>query len=1719
MVEPVESAETTPGAMFLDLLARWKAEPSVGTDDLVAAILPLMQQVRRLHDQGRVAPLDGVDRLRLAEGRELWFAASDGRDAITDPVRIAAIERPPSEGIEITGQVRVVEAGDGVTWDDTTIAARGAEILQPVYCLDYTTWEMAAGHHDALADIFALGMLMASLAARLDFTVREELQRFIAVRRNVQRLNTRIHPVVARLISHMTELRRASRAQDLTAIIDTFEHYLRAETDDFEERIEDLARIDDPAARRRATQDYLRNRLFEISRRNRLVYFKETAGSANLTLGSLPYTLDYRAIRAWQLLVGGERLVSLLDKHHERESWLPLQQHLRFTDYPFLAPTLDKIRLQARSDQKEYGLSQLRLVVAFLRWNNLARDRDERISSPLVLLPVEMRKQPGSDHGYDLLPLASPREAEINPVLRHHLRDAFGIELPETIDLTATEALAELGATLEAAIGRRHSGVTVSLVTKPRIQLIHRTVRRQIEDFNRRRRKTGHGQKDYGGLSYSYEPDIYAPLGLQIFNRSVRTTPAPGREMIGQTAQAAAASRTGEREASRDFYALDQGANADPLSWEIDLTEVTLSNFNYRKMSLVRDYSELRSGRAASHVNFDNLFSSSIRPEMPETSSVPHAERFMVMQSDPSQDGAVLAARGGFSYVIQGPPGTGKSQTIANLLADFAARGRKVLFVCEKRVALDVVHHRLTEAGLADLTCLVHDAREDRKEVIAELKRLYETWRQAASRSVAEKRRQCLEEIDAMLAELAAFSNAMTSPPRGEAEALRTLIGHAIRRDAAPLPLDRAARDALPPWRDMTAARPGLASLEELAARHLPGGMPVHAFVRHLRSDLGRRDDPSRHLTAALAEAGAALDALRRVGGLALGLAPGSEAGIGTLRAQCALAAKLRPLAASDSLAVLDALSPERARLDDAIARLDRRAAELDAAERTNPGWKTRLTPAETAAALAVARNREGSILSLFYGDWRRLKARLAECHPAPIVSYTALLEQLSAEHAARAAHLAEATALADRHGHADLTALQALLADADRLRASPSSPEAAVVAAVVASPPTSARGILALASEAASVERAVAHLDAIFEGYAAETPSRLAERIRELGANADAAADILPRLARIEETAPDLVGAWRRLGLGVADLERATLHESITRAFRADPATASFDAARLSELSTRLGKALSDLRTLNGRHILAECRSRFRQRIAAAQATARSGVDMGVVYREGCRVLEHQFGLTRPSKSLREMLTGDPGQVLRDLKPIWMMSPLSVADTLPFSDDLFDAVIFDEASQIPLEDAVPALYRARQTIIVGDEMQLPPTSFFSSSSNEGDDEPLPDYLAYAVSADSLLTKAAGTLASTRLAWHYRSRHESLISFCNRAFYGGDLNTVPSVKGLQSMPAIAISDVEKGLPAEAALAASVLERPISAHRIEGGAYRNQQNEAEAGYVAALVRALLKKRAGRSIGVVAFSQPQAEAITAAIDRLAADDRKFSDQLETERERMVDGQFAGLFVKNLESVQGDERDIVIVSVGYAPGADGRMRMNFGPINQSGGEKRLNVIFSRARHHVAIVSSIGSEAITNDYNLGANTLKQYLRYAAAVSTGSEAEIRAALETVGVNRGDDGRHRDEIDPLALKLAERHAAGGAEVAVEVGHSTLTVDVAVRDPATPGKARALLLDTERNYAIPDLVERYVTRPGVFRAFGWDVEHVLAKDHLPALPAANSPPPGKVDRAS
>jgi hypothetical protein len=684
------------------------------------------------------------------------------------------------------------------------------------------------------------------------------------------------------------------------------------------------------------------------------------------------------------------------------------------------------------------------------------------------------------------------------------------------------------------------------------------------------------------------------------------------------------------------------------------------------------------------------------------------------------------------------------------------------------------------------------------------------------------------------------------------------------------------------------------------------------------------------------------------------------------------------------------------------------------------------------------------------------------------------------------------------------------------------------------------ADGVAGRLDEAAEeVSQAVATLDGLLVDVAGLPLATLRELLAELAASSGSGGSggsgttlrrLAPALAALPEH-PEVALALRTLPGTPSHVEYAVAAASLADAGALRPQLERFDGRRLADLVA----AVQDLQPLalaaESAWIVAQRRAAF---LAETQHAGQSVTGMSPqdrerkkVWQAGRRALEHEFGKVQRYRSIRDLSSGDPGRVVAMLRPIWLMSPTSVSDTLPLDPDLFDVVIYDEASQIPVEEAVPAMHRAEQVVVVGDRMQLPPTQYFSTrdlTAHDGDDaargrpaeteddlDPDEDEIGVVLDGDSFLAQSAVRLPGTMLTWHYRSRYEALIAFSNAAFYGGRLATVPDRAPLPEgrpdvvaavpaeMPPEAAADA---VPAEAAAAGvdALLERSISVHRTTGAVYRRRANPGEAAYVAALVREFLRRETGLTIGVVAFSEAQQGEIERALERLALADDDFARRYEAELAREDGEQAVGLFVKNLENVQGDERDVIVMSVCYAPGANGRMLMNFGPINQRGGEKRLNVIMSRARQHMAVVSTIEPAAITNVYNDGASTLRRFLAYAEAVSRGDAAG--AALSAAAAGAALSAAAAAPVsDAATAQLAAALRARGLDVAEQVGQSAFRCDLAVRRPGEPAYRVAVLVDTPSRVAGQPVAERMLGHPAVLAAAGWKVVHVLTKDWL------------------
>ncbi|WP_319462731.1 DUF3320 domain-containing protein [Micromonospora sp. RTP1Z1] len=480
---------------------------------------------------------------------------------------------------------------------------------------------------------------------------------------------------------------------------------------------------------------------------------------------------------------------------------------------------------------------------------------------------------------------------------------------------------------------------------------------------------------------------------------------------------------------------------------------------------------------------------------------------------------------------------------------------------------------------------------------------------------------------------------------------------------------------------------------------------------------------------------------------------------------------------------------------------------------------------------------------------------------------------------------------------------------------------------------------------------------------------------------------------------------------------------------------------------------ALRPLRAQDRGALIEEYRRLDRQLIPAATSdiiravnTRRpSSVDVGepaMIRREGMKKTRH-----RP---VRELI-GSTRNATLAIKPCFMMSPLAVSQYLP-SDMPFDAVIFDEASQVTPGDAVNCIYRGRALITAGDDRQLPPTSFFDRMADDSGDDAATDVNDFQSILE--LSKACGAFRNLALQWHYRSRHEALIAFSNYAFYEGKLVTYPGARS--GGPDVGVE---------------MLHVP--------GVYRrgtSRDNLVEAAKVVERVVHHYSTRPDLTLGVVTFSVAQADAIQAALDRALIE--------RPDLERHFDGdRLHGFFIKSLESVQGDERDVIIFSIGYGPDENGKITSNFGALNKPKGWRRLNVAITRARQRIEIITSIRAGNVPHTANESVRHLAAYLDFA-----------ERGMEALALDIGPSGRGTDS--PFEDSVIGAIRSWGYLVEPQVGAAGYRIDMGVRHPAQPGVfVLGVECDGVMYHSSPAARDRDRLREQVLRGLGWNLHRI------------------------
>ncbi|EGD47043.1 Protein of unknown function DUF3320 [Ruminiclostridium papyrosolvens DSM 2782] len=445
--------------------------------------------------------------------------------------------------------------------------------------------------------------------------------------------------------------------------------------------------------------------------------------------------------------------------------------------------------------------------------------------------------------------------------------------------------------------------------------------------------------------------------------------------------------------------------------------------------------------------------------------------------------------------------------------------------------------------------------------------------------------------------------------------------------------------------------------------------------------------------------------------------------------------------------------------------------------------------------------------------------------------------------------------------------------------------------------------------------------------------------------------------------------------------------------------------------------------------------------------------------------ILKRELSKQKKIKPLRRLFKEIPN-LLTALKPCLMMSPLSVSLYLQADGYNFDTIIFDEASQVCTEDAVGAIMRGKQVIIAGDSKQLPPTNFFAAAVSDGefdvetDDDEYDDTGAY----ESILEEATNAIPERTLKWHYRSRHEHLIAFSNAKIYNHELVTFPSNIDQIEHNGVEYIFVENG----------VYDRGGKKHNIN-----------EAKRVAELVFEHFRLHPDRSLGIVTFSEAQQQAVDSAIRQIRLQNSQFEKYFSEDAEQ-------AFFIKNLENVQGDERDTIIFSIGYAKDQSGVMYMNFGPLSKNGGHRRLNVAITRAKFNVKLVGSIHPTdiRIESTNSEGVKMLRQYIEFAIHGPSTLQNELHFS-DIVNVE-----------SPFEESVYDFLVKNGYQVATQVGCSGYRIDMAVKHPTLSGIfVIGIECDGATYHSARTARERDRLRQTVLEDIGWKIYRIWSTDWI------------------
>ncbi len=1032
-----------------------------------------------------------------------------------------------------------------------------------------------------------------------------------------------------------------------------------------------------------------------------------------------------------------------------------------------------------------------------------------------------------------------------------------------------------------------------------------------------------------------------------------------------------------------------------------------------------------------------------------------------VVDADSSQIDAIEMAKSGKSFVLQGPPGTGKSQTITNIIAECLHDGKKVLFVSEKLAALNVVYDKLKKVGLDEFCLELHSHKARKKEVIADLCKTLQSGRSGVStraydevKAKAKYQKQLDNYVEALHKPIPSIGKSMYQLYEAYS-AFRNApdIEHFIKnieskdedylKEASGLLGEYA--DYIPTIGDDYRKNPWCGYKNRVVSLEAES---------KLKQDLKVTAEGLRQYTDDVAKCKAAylldMDTLAATEQYTLLFSMLSQTQF--LKASVLATQNIeRAQKFAERLTELSAeLLPIRKGLED---EFEASVYELNGQEMYNKlvklysGLFSRLFNADYKSMI--------SDLRLASKSGKKFSYPAAKTYMKTLMDYQRLMAEFDRT----------------KEQARDLLKSDGLSPDKDwkRLKA-----ELEVVSTLIRNG-LNIDHLSTFSDEAFENERErFGTYSKLLSGGANAFKQTLEGLQREFDASVEAFEeyDLNSLHAKMEGCydTVDKVENWGRFYILLNQLEAkglrtfvdtaldngvsgkdlsATFNKlyyktQIRRILKEDPILGNF--ARVSQDNAVKEFALKD--KLQFEISKAQIRAELSAKKPSLDMMA-GGSAVSMLLREGEK--------KRKQKNIRKLFE-EAGQLIQVIKPCFLMSPLSVSTFLDADSIRFDTVVFDEASQIFPQDAIGAIYRGKQLIVVGDSKQMPPSNFFTSGADsDNDDEETGDVGDF----ESILDLCSASLPQLRLKWHYRSRYEQLIAFSNKNFYDNTLVTFPS------------STIDHaGIGVDYYHVDSVFDR------------KNHTNRLEAEFVVDLIFKNIEEYPERSLGVVAFSVSQQSLIEGLLNRRRQEDTSkewFFRNDETKKEPF--------FVKNLENVQGDERDTIIFSIAYGKDSQGRLFHNFGPLNRAGGERRLNVAVTRAKENVQLVSSMHGTDIdlTKTQAEGPRLLREYLDYAENGSIALE-------KSMSVNPFEQFDSEFEMEVCDF-LRER----GFSVDTQVGCSGFRIDLGLKRPNSSDYVLAIECDGATYHSSKNARDRDRLRQEVLENMGWRFYRIWSTD--------------------